>query len=214
MLPSASWPFAPFARSAQRLSCRVMRSLLTTSAAVVLSACGSSDGPSGTPGSGQSTTLANLSPVSGDTQQALLGTSLTDDIVVVARNPLGLLATGVPLSAIASAGGSVAPATILTDAAGEARFRWALGRVEGEQRLAIATAGGGRPAVFSASGTRLNLILSCGSMPVLGCEFGPEQFATIPATVTPFLIGSIAGLPDEQPPHPVRISRGFALQKT
>lgn len=72
--------------------------------------------------------------VSGDQQQAAPGTTLAQDLVVEARDRLGSPVPGVPVAfAVTSGGGTVAPATISTNAEGRAAARWTLGSASGVQ---------------------------------------------------------------------------------
>jgi len=121
---------------------------------VALASCnGCDDKP--TPAGGDttvvSTTLANLSAAAGDAQTAPAGATVT--VKVKATGAFASVARGATLSAAASSGGSVSPASVTTDAQGEATLQWTLGRTEGDQTLTV-TPPRGESVTFRARATR------------------------------------------------------------
>ncbi len=82
------------------------------------------------------TTASNIALVAGSSQHALAGSTLPQAIVVRATNRRGAPSAAQAVRFKLAAGqGSVAPATMLTDADGRARATWTLGDYPGRQTL-------------------------------------------------------------------------------
>lgn len=125
-------------------------------------ACG---GDSGDDGNGPDQTIAMAPGNSGDDQAGTALTPLTDSIRVMVTEG-GAPAAGVTVTwATTVAGGSVSPATSVTDADGFAATRWTVGAVNGSQLASARVSGaGGSPVIFSAT-------VSGGSGAIFGNTF-------------------------------------------
>ena len=98
-------------------------------------------------------TLASLTMVSGDEQQAPVGTQLLAPLVVGAADQYGNPLAGVTVTwAITSGGGSLTSTSTTTNAQGRASVYWRVGMKAGANG-ATATAGSLPSVAFSASGT-------------------------------------------------------------
>jgi hypothetical protein len=107
---------------------------------------------------------AYVSVIAGGGQSAPASTTLPDSIKVRVTDTFGFSVPGVTVTfAISSGGGSVAPASVVTNASGVAAARWTLGAA-GAQQLA-ATVSGISPAIVSAT------IPAEGGSPVLFLAF-------------------------------------------
>jgi adhesin/invasin len=106
--------------------------------AVLTAGCG---GDVVLPGEGEA---ASIEIVDGDEQTAPVGTTLPDPVVVQVLDSRGRPVPNQDVSfAVGSGGGSVAPATVATDADGEAVATWTLGPTTGDQLLRAQTPRGG-----------------------------------------------------------------------
>jgi hypothetical protein len=100
-----------------------------------------------------------LELVAGDQQRQPVETALPEDLVVKVTDDYG---NGVPdqmvTFAVTAGGGSVNPASAMTDANGEAAATWTLGSALGSQDAQAAAPGlTGSPIAFTAQGTNLKL---------------------------------------------------------
>ncbi|MEO6057086.1 MAG: Ig-like domain repeat protein [Gemmatimonadales bacterium] len=87
---------------------------------------------------------AVLEKVSGDGQSAVVGTSLPEPLVVSARDGDGNAVVGLAVAWVGgSGGGSLTPATSLTDAAGRASTQWTLGSGTGTNTATAVVSGVG-----------------------------------------------------------------------
>ena len=95
----------------------------------------------------------NLAAQSGSGQTGVVGTQLAQPIVAQVTASDGVGVSGVAVSfAVASGGGSVANATVTTDAGGLAQTTWRLGATVGAQTVTASAAGlSGSPVTFSAT---------------------------------------------------------------
>lgn len=115
------------------------RRLAGPALALGLAACGGGDdgGDGGVvPPPPPSSAPSAISLVSGGGQQAFAGAELPDSVVVRVSDAQGRPFPGAAVRFSATqGGGSAAPATQATDAAGHAATRWRIGRGDGEQTL-------------------------------------------------------------------------------
>ena len=122
------------------------RWLLRAVAVAGLAACGGGGDGGGTGTNSPATIVINA----GNAQVGAAGALLTDSMAVVVRDASGLALGNVTVSwAVASGGGSVAPATSTTSSAGLARASRTLGPGAGPQ-TATATVSGLTPVTFNA----------------------------------------------------------------
>ena len=115
-------------------------------AVALLAACGET-GPS------EQLPAAAVTNVTGVPLSGAAGEALAERVVVrvedAAQNPL----PGVTVTfSVSAAGASVDPATAVTDDRGEARTRWTLGRVTGQQTLTVSTSGGASLQITATAG--------------------------------------------------------------
>ncbi|MDE3127662.1 MAG: Ig-like domain-containing protein, partial [Gemmatimonadota bacterium] len=120
-----------------------------------------------------------LAIVSGDGQSAPAGSPLPQPVVVEADAIDGPVAGVVLHFAAAAAGASVIPDSAVTDAAGRATVRAALGSVAGTQSFAV-TAAGVPTASFGATATAVATALSKVS--------GDVQVDSVGVTLNPFVV--------------------------
>ncbi|HEU4829875.1 MAG TPA: Ig-like domain-containing protein [Gemmatimonadales bacterium] len=127
----------------------------------------------------------------GDGQSAEINTALDDPLEVEVTDALGNPVAGVTVSwAVTAGGGSVAPATSVTNAAGLATTVWTLGAVIGAQAASASAAGlTGSPVAFAATGTAQP---NPGSGVTVGNNFFNPATRTVPAgsTVTWTWVGT------------------------
>jgi hypothetical protein len=122
-----------------------MRSATLSVLLLLACGCGSSNEP-------DPRAAASLTVISGDAQQAEVGTDLPEPVVVKVSD-----ANGVPVPnqlinfVVVSGGGRVFAGAAQTNAAGEARERWTLGTVAGEQMIEVRAVdqSTGEPIVFA-----------------------------------------------------------------
>ena len=111
---------------------------------LVVNACGG--GGNGGTGPTPNTIAVNA----GNNQVAAAGSALPESLAVIVRDQGGAALAGVNVTfAVTGGGGSVSPATRVTDASGIAKTRRTLGPNAGTQTTS-ATAGSLAPAAFSA----------------------------------------------------------------
>src|SRR6267143_1428978 len=107
------------------------------------------------------TTATNMVLSAGNGQSGVVGTALATADSVAVKNAVGLPVQGVPVHwAVGPAGGSMNPATSLTDVNGIASSRHTLGPAVGTQ-TATASVGGLTPVTFTATalaGTATQLV--------------------------------------------------------
>ena len=122
---------------------------------------------------------------SGSGQIGPLGALLTDSIVVIATAADGLGVSGVTVNfAVATGGGTVANASVVTSSAGVAYTTWTLGNTAGAQ-TATATAG-------TLTGSPLTFTATANSPAHLAVTTSPTAAQIAGATVTPgFVVTAI-----------------------
>ena len=97
-----------------------------------------------------------LEKVSGDVQTGVAGTLLSDPLVVRALSNTGEAAADAELEfTVATGGGSVSSARVMTGSSGTASVRWTLGPTVGTQSVTVRAISGSAGAVsFSATATQ------------------------------------------------------------
>lgn len=125
---------------------RVRRAALVGSlaAAALLAACSSSGG--------SGPTVTSVAKASGDAQVGPAATALATPLAVLVTDQGGAPVAGVTVSwSVASGGGSLNPASVVTGADGKAATSWTLGPAAGTQTVSAAVSGAtGSPVSFSA----------------------------------------------------------------
>jgi hypothetical protein len=103
---------------------------------------------------GQPAPPAQIVPVGGNNQGAVVGTTVTDSIVVLVRDAFGNPVSGVSVSfAVTAGGGTVSPVSRPTAANGRAAASWTLGVVPGVNTVSVTAAGLAQASiVFTATG--------------------------------------------------------------
>ena len=115
-----------------------------------------------------------ITAVSGSGQTGIVGKptprTLAQPLVVRVTATDGLGVAGVPVTFAAANGGSVTPATVITDASGNAQASWTLGLTALSQTATASAAGlAGSPLTFTATGNLLPATrLSLSSGPTAG----------------------------------------------
>ena len=140
--------------------------VVLTVCALLVSACGGGDGGGGPNPS--SLTVAK-GPASGDNQSATVGQALPQPVQVIVKRD-GVAEAGAQVSwATQAPGGSLTPATSMTDASGLAASTWTLGTTAGSQVAAASVAG--------ATGSPLSFMATAGTAAsaVLGVALGNNQ---------------------------------------
>src|SRR5579883_2519405 len=147
---------------------RRMRAILISSTfigAVALGGCGFGGGGGG--GSASTTTPPSTTKTptqmviaSGDQQSALVGTALTNPLVVTVMDATGAPVQGVTVSfGIGSGGGSISPASASTNGAGQAQASLTVGATAGPNTVTASATNAqgqalqGSPLTFHATGT-------------------------------------------------------------
>ena len=105
-------------------------------------------------------TRDRLDLVSGGSQIARPGATLAAPVIVKVTDLNGQLVAGVPVT-FAPASGTVLPATVVTDAEGQARTAWTLGGTPGPQQLTIRS-GTSDSLLVTATAVRDNLTVVAG----------------------------------------------------
>jgi plastocyanin len=152
------------------------------------------------------TTVAKPISLSGDAQTAVVGQQLAEPIRVVVTED-GNPAVGIPVQWAATAGGgSVGPASIVTDANGIASTQWTLGPSIGNQTAqASVSEAVGSPVTFTATALAPPLPTAVG-VAVLDNVFTSDRNATSnPAVDTVAVGGSVTWTwaPTANSPHDV-----------
>lgn len=125
----------------------IIRSVIPCSAALVVLA-----GFPGCKAATETQTAGSLTVVQGNLQTAAVGTMLPTQVVMRVRATDGSPMGKVPISfSVMSGGGSVDPGTVISDANGEVKAKWALGPLQVQQSIA-ATAPGLEPVLVLATG--------------------------------------------------------------
>ena len=125
-------------------------------------------------------TQVQLRAVSGDHQIANAAGPLPDPIVVRLTDINGLAYPGARVSAVDSGGGAVQPASAVTDAQGQATFRWSVGAGRNQLKFTVE----GAPSV--------GLTISAGStVPVAAAVVSAASFAS---GIAPGALETVAGV--------------------
>ncbi|MDQ4080276.1 MAG: Ig-like domain-containing protein, partial [Gemmatimonadota bacterium] len=99
---------------------------------------------------------SQLAIVSGNSQEAMVGSQLSQPLLVRATDVTGSPVSGVTVTfTVTAGGGTVQPASAATDVNGHASTTWTLGSVIGAQSV-TASAAGTNSAVFTATGRENN----------------------------------------------------------
>jgi uncharacterized protein (TIGR03437 family) len=122
--------------------------------------------------------MLKLVAVSGDSQISTGAAPLPDPVVVRLTDANNLAYPGTRLVASASAGGSVTPAAVATDAAGQASFRWTPGPSPANQ-LQVAVEGSPRAALALSAGPAVPVAASVVNSASWTGEIAPLALATI-----------------------------------
>lgn len=125
----------------------VARALSFGIVSVLLLSCGGGDSTQG-PGT---VSIAKASGASGDAQSGTVGQPLANPLRIVVTSD-GAPQAGTTVAWAAGSGGSIAPASAVTDASGIATGTWTLGQAAGAQAAQATLAGAsGSPVAFSAT---------------------------------------------------------------
>ena len=130
--------FTPGGASASRIARRgISGALIALSLTGFVSACSKDDNP---------TNPATRTVVSGDAQNGVVGTALTDPIVVQVKDPSGNPLSNVAVTwTIDAAMGTLANQSTTTDAEGKATAIWTLGTTAGAQTFTVTAQGVSAP---------------------------------------------------------------------
>ncbi|MEZ4412098.1 MAG: Ig-like domain-containing protein [Gemmatimonadales bacterium] len=135
---------------------------------------------SGNGGTAPTPVATTLALVSGDAQTATAGAALANPITVKVTDQNGAVMANVSVAfAVTAGGGSVAAASVTTNAQGEAATTWTLGPMAGVgSHTATASVSGltGSPVTFTASAT-------AGSATQIGASAGNAQTGEVGAAV-------------------------------
>lgn len=94
---------------------------------------------------------AQVVPLGGGDQVTTPGSTLPIPLVALVEDSFGSPIPGVTVSWSASSGGTVSPASTVTDAVGEAAASWTVGPASGSQTATATTTPGGFSATFTAT---------------------------------------------------------------
>lgn len=114
--------------------------------------CSDGTGPRVDPPPVQPGPPARVTTLTGDGQQGIAGGAVADSLAIRVTDADGKPVSGAAVTWAAGSGGSVSPASVRTNAAGEAKTAWTLGPAAGEQ-TASATVTGVPAASFRATAT-------------------------------------------------------------
>ena len=124
--------------------------------------------------------------INGNDQSGVIGTGLTDPVVVRVLDVQGRPVQGQQVTfTVITGGGSVAPATPVTNANGEASSNWTLGPAAGLQQLRARATGGAAPADLSVA---INATASASAAAAIEAVSGGGQSATAGSTLPDSLI--------------------------
>jgi plastocyanin len=129
---------------------RIVAVLTSMAIAALASGCGGGGSNSGTPP--PTTTIAKTATNSGDAQSGSIGQALGSPLQVLVTDG-GTPSSGVSVAwSAATGGGTLDPASAVTDANGVATSAWTLGNVSGTQTARAALTGAaGSPVTFTAT---------------------------------------------------------------
>lgn len=134
----------------------------------------------------QATATADLLTVTGGANQtARFGTALPVPVAVTARDLSGVVVPGVVITFTPDAGsGTVAPATVTTDATGVARTLWTLGGAPGSMRLVAS-------AATAATSVEVLATATADTSRVIAAQAGNSQVALTRASLGTALVARV-----------------------
>ena len=145
----------------------LVRALVLAVVSLGLAACGGGGGG----GHKQPPVPASITIVSGNGQSGSVGTELPAALSVSVNDSLGRAVAGATVTwTVTAGGGSVTPASSVTDSGGVANTRWTLGTSAGANR-ATATVAGVVPTTFDATAIAVPVVLT--SIAVTGVPSAP-----------------------------------------
>ena len=146
-----------------------------------LAACGGGGGG----GHKQPPGPASITIVSGNSQSGSVGAELPAALTVRVTDSVARPVSGVTVSwAVTAGGGSVAPASSVTDSGGAANTRWTLGTTAGANRVAASVAGA-LSVTFEATAVAVPVVLnSIAVTGVSGAAMMPGNAAQLSAIAT------------------------------
>jgi len=137
--------------------------------------------------------LASLSAVSGDRQTGVVGSTLTNPLVVKVSDQYGNGVSGVTVNFAVTGGvGTVSAASAITASNGQAQVNWVLGSTAGVNTVQ-ASAGALTPVVFTATG--VTATVAVGTVSTASVSGSPGGSARIPVTLSmnsPATVDSVA----------------------
>lgn len=138
---------------------------LAVATAFVLVGCGGGDGPTGGDGGGNgggAGAATSISPVSGDTQRGVPGSSLLAPFVVKVGDAAGNGISGITVTwSVTAGGGSLSQTSTVTNSVGEATVVLTLGSPAGQNTVTASAAElTGSPVTFTASAVEPTSIVS------------------------------------------------------
>lgn len=138
--------FTPGGASASRIARRgISGALIALSLTGFVSACSKDDNPT-------NPATRTIAVVSGDAQNGVVGTALTDPIVVQVKDPSGNPLSNVAVTwTIDAAMGTLANQSTTTDAEGKATAIWTLGTTAGAQTFTVTAQGVSAPITITAT---------------------------------------------------------------
>jgi len=135
----------------------------------------------------------SLAMVSGNNQNGVVGSTLTNPLVVKVSDQYGNGVSGVTVSfAVTSGGGTVSAASAITASNGQAQVSWVLGSTAGANTVQ-ASAGALIPVVFTATG--VSATVAVGTVGMTSVSGSPGGSARIPVTLSmngPATVDSVA----------------------
>ncbi|MES2305663.1 MAG: Ig-like domain-containing protein [Gemmatimonadota bacterium] len=100
-----------------------------------------------------SNVAASIAVVSGNTQTGVVGTMVTNPLIVKVTNEDGNPVSGVTVTFASTAGGTIGTPTSTTNSQGQAQSTFVLGPTAGAQTVTATVAGVTTPATFTLTGT-------------------------------------------------------------
>ena len=137
-----------------------LRIVLSLAAAVSVAACGSDS-----TGTGGSNSPANLSVISGNGQVGLVGTLLSQPLVVKVTNSSGTTISGIAVTfTVVSGAATVTPSTATTDATGQAKANVTLGSTAGTVSISASVVGTNLTASFVVTAGTSTQTIACSTV--------------------------------------------------
>ena len=136
-----------------------LRVVLSLAAALSVAACGSDS-----TGTGGSNSPANLTVISGNGQVGLVGTLLSQPLVVKVTNSSGTTISGIVVTfTVASGAATVTPTTATTDATGQAKTTVTLGSTAGTVSILASVVGTNLAASFVLTAGTSTQTIACST---------------------------------------------------